>query len=99
MTLAIYPLSSACKNGALSLHRRKGARLPAKNVSMPDREKPSLPASDMSEQIVAIAMSADMAAFETLFKEYSPRIRAYLLKLTRNGQAAEDLMQEILLAI
>lgn len=53
----------------------------------------------MSEYIVAIAMSADMAAFETLFREYGPRIRAYLLKLTRNSQAAEDLMQETMLAI
>ena len=81
------------------MHRRKSARLPAKDASMSDSEKPSLPAADMSEQIVAIAMSADMAAFETLFKEYAPRIRAYLLKLTRNGQAAEDLMQETMLAI
>lgn len=40
-----------------------------------------------------------MAAFQTLFQAYSPRIRAYLLKMTRNPQASEDLMQETMLAI
>ncbi|MBJ3785939.1 sigma-70 family RNA polymerase sigma factor [Devosia sp. MSA67] len=40
-----------------------------------------------------------MAAFEALFRDFGPRIRAYLLKLTRDRQAAEDLMQETMLAI
>lgn len=57
------------------------------------------PAEDVGKQIVAIAAKADMAAFQALFQSYSPRIRAYLIKLTRNPQAAEDLMQETMLAI
>lgn len=57
------------------------------------------PSEDPSALIVAIAARADMAAFQSLFQTYSPRIRAYLLKLTRNSQAAEDLMQETMLAI
>ena len=61
-------------------------------------EAPAPAAADMSAQIVAIA-KADMAAFEALFRDFGPRIRAYLLKLTRDSQAAEDLMQETMLAI
>jgi RNA polymerase sigma factor, sigma-70 family len=57
------------------------------------------PAPDTGSLILAIAAKADMAAFEALFREFGPRIRAYLLKLTRDGQAAEDLMQETMLAI
>ena len=55
--------------------------------------------ADTSAQIVAIAARQDLAAFESLFRDFGPRIRAYLLKLTRDGQAAEDLMQETMLAI
>ncbi|ODT65423.1 MAG: RNA polymerase subunit sigma [Pelagibacterium sp. SCN 63-23] len=57
------------------------------------------PVEDVSRQLVAIAAHADMDAFQELFQAYSPRIRAYLLKMTRNPQAAEDLMQETMLAI
>lgn len=55
--------------------------------------------TETSAQIVAIAKSADMAAFEALFRDFGPKIRAYLFKLTRDGQAAEDLTQETMLAI
>ena len=57
------------------------------------------PPDSMAAQIVAIATRADMAAFEALFRDFGPRVRAYLLKLTRDSQAAEDLMQETMLAI
>ncbi|WP_375598670.1 sigma-70 family RNA polymerase sigma factor [Devosia sp. Naph2] len=66
---------------------------------MPERTNAATPMTATSDQIVAIAARADMTAFEALFKEFGPRIRAYLLKLTRDGQAAEDLMQETMLAI
>lgn len=59
----------------------------------------SEPADDVSGLVLAIAANADMAAFQQLFQSYSPRIRGYLLKLTRDGQAAEDLMQETMLSI
>ncbi|WP_338721832.1 sigma-70 family RNA polymerase sigma factor [Devosia sp. XK-2] len=66
---------------------------------MTDRIEAATAPTETSAQIVAIARRADMAAFEALFREFGPRIRAYLLKLTRDGQAAEDLMQETMLAI
>lgn len=67
---------------------------------MTDRNVPAVPPNDtISAQIVAIAASRDMASFEALFRDFGPRIRAYLLKLTRDGQAAEDLTQETMLAV
>ncbi len=67
---------------------------------MTDREVPVAPPNgDIGALIVAIAAARDMVAFEALFREFGPRIRAYLLKLTRDGQAAEDLLQETMLAI
>ena len=66
---------------------------------MTHRTDAAAPPTETGAQIVAIAARADMAAFEALFKDFSPRVRAYLLKLTRDGQAAEDLMQETMLAI
>lgn len=53
----------------------------------------------MSDLIVAIAATRDVDAFEALFRQCSPRIRAYLLKMTRDAQATEDLVQETMLAI
>ncbi|MBJ7576427.1 sigma-70 family RNA polymerase sigma factor [Devosia sp. MC532] len=49
--------------------------------------------------LVAVAESRDVAALRKIFTLYSPRIRAYLIKHTRDVQAAEDLVQEVMLAI
>jgi len=101
MSLAIYPLAGPCQDAALPLRRRLAVPAPDKgNYRMTQRPKATSDGqpTDMAAQIVAIA-TADMAAYEALFREFGPRIRAYLLKLTRDGQAAEDLMQETMLAI
>lgn len=66
---------------------------------MTDPSEPAMPPADTSALIRAIADRQDMAAFEALFRDFGPRIRAYLIKLTRDGQAAEDLMQETMLAV
>jgi RNA polymerase sigma factor (sigma-70 family) len=101
MTLAIYPLSGPCENGALPVRRYFASRIRSGKLKVKtDQEQAGIsPAEDVSGQILAIAGSADMEAFQSLFQAYSPRIRAYLLKLTRNPQASEDLMQETMLAI
>ncbi|MBE7734010.1 sigma-70 family RNA polymerase sigma factor [Devosia sp. CC-YST696] len=101
MTLAIYPLAGPCEDRERPLRRRFVARV--KNGYPLVNKEQSLaapdPAEDLSAKILAIADHADMDAFQSLFQSYAPRIRAYLLKLTRNAQAAEDLMQETMLAI
>jgi RNA polymerase sigma factor (sigma-70 family) len=66
---------------------------------MTEKDKSASASEEMSRRIVAIAASADMVAFESLFREFAPRIRAYLIKMTRDVQASEDLVQETMLAI
>lgn len=101
MNQAIYPLPGPCENGLLP--RRRHFALPLRKgvtVVMSDKDTPvAPPPADMAGYIVAIAERADMAAFEALFAAFGPRVRAYLLKATRNGQAAEDLTQEAMLMI
>ncbi len=80
---------------AFSARMRNGNR----QVNTEQGQNSPQAAEDVGAQILAIAARADMEAFQTLFRAYSPRIRAYLLKMTRNAQAAEDLMQETMLAI
>ncbi len=101
MTLVIYPLTRKCDHDAAMMRRRRAAPLKDKTRQvMTDAPKDdgAFP-DDISSRLVAIAASADMVAFEALFREFSPRIRAYLLKMTRDAQASEDLMQETMLAI
>lgn len=101
MTLVIYPLTGKCENGAAMTRPRRAAPRKDENrqvMTTDDNQDGSFP-NDLGTKLVAIAASADMVAFEALFREFSPRIRAYLLKMTRDPQASEDLMQETMIAI
>lgn len=53
----------------------------------------------LSQMLTAVGQSKDIEAFESLFRYYGPRVRAYMAKLARDGQAAEELMQETMLAV
>lgn len=99
MTLAIYPPARACEDGAFSKRCRSVVPAQARGRIVTDKDHSSSSPEEMSARIVAIAAAADMAAFEALFREFAPRIRAYLFKMTRDMQASEDLMQETMLAI
>ncbi|QLF71284.1 sigma-70 family RNA polymerase sigma factor [Peteryoungia desertarenae] len=54
---------------------------------------------NFTELLAAVGKDRDIEAFETLFKHYGPKVRAYMAKLARDGQAAEELMQETMLAV
>lgn len=101
MTLAIYPSARTCEYDAVPA--RAGFATPVMNgsphVTTRGDKASHKPESDIGGLILAIAAHADMEAFHTLFQSYGPRIRAYLLKMTRDPQAAEDLTQETMLAI
>lgn len=98
MTLAIYPSKGPCEDTARPPRRRLA--VPAQTKGMPVMEKRnSSPGEDIGARIVAIAASADMDAYEALFRDFGPRIRAYMIKMTRDAQVSEDLMQETMLAI
>ncbi|WP_051085619.1 sigma-70 family RNA polymerase sigma factor [Rhizobium sp. 42MFCr.1] len=47
----------------------------------------------------AVGRDRDMAAFEALFRHYGPRIKAYMVRLARDGSVAEELMQETMIAV
>ncbi|HJS87153.1 MAG TPA: sigma-70 family RNA polymerase sigma factor [Acetobacteraceae bacterium] len=53
----------------------------------------------LSECIVAVARTGDLAAFTTLFLHFAPRLKTYFVRLGSNQGAAEDLAQETLLAV
>lgn len=53
----------------------------------------------MAECLRSIAASQDRAAFESLFRHFAPRIKAYLLKSGGDSAAAEELMQETMVTV
>ncbi|MDQ0420407.1 sigma-70 family RNA polymerase sigma factor [Rhizobium sp. CRIBSB] len=54
---------------------------------------------NFSQLLAAVGRDRDIEAFETIFKYYGPKVRSYMAKLARDGQAAEELMQETMLAV
>jgi RNA polymerase sigma-70 factor (ECF subfamily) len=51
-----------------------------------------------TEAAVAAAVRGDLAAFETIYREYSPRVYGLCLRLTGQREAAEDCTQESFVA-
>jgi RNA polymerase sigma factor (sigma-70 family) len=76
-------------------------------VSLPVRRTPLCPAGivlmrpveDWDLLICRVAEGRDKAAFQELFQHFAPRVKAYLMRLGVNAQAADDLAQEALLAL
>lgn len=54
---------------------------------------------DMSCLLAAVARERDVEAFETLFRHYGPRVKAYMARQARDQQAAEELMQETMMVV
>nr|WP_154664871.1 sigma-70 family RNA polymerase sigma factor [Allorhizobium undicola] len=54
---------------------------------------------DMSHLLAAVAQHRDYEAFEKLFRHYAPRVKAYMARQARDNQAAEELMQETMMAV
>jgi RNA polymerase sigma factor (sigma-70 family) len=96
MSLAIYPFDRPCEDAAFNPRRRRV--VPAQTRDRPVTDTQNAP-PDPGKRIVAIAASGDMAEFEALFREFGPRIRAYLIKMTRDVAASEDLLQETMLSV
>ena len=51
------------------------------------------------ELLLAVGVSQDRQAFNTLFQRFSKKIFAMGMKLTRNEQLAHDLVQEALMTV
>ena len=102
MMLNTIPISAdACQNGPRLLTRQTAVAQPHKgktSVSMSDSAD-DLAQRNFSKLLAAVGRDRDIEAFEEIFRHYSPKIRAYMAKLARDGQAAEELMQETMLAV
>lgn len=49
--------------------------------------------------ILRVARQQDRSAFADLFGHYGPRVKSYLVRLGANRATAEDLLQEVMLAV
>jgi RNA polymerase sigma-70 factor (ECF subfamily) len=54
---------------------------------------------DMPRLLVAVAQHRDVEAFETLFRHFAPRVKAYMARQARDSQLAEELMQETMMMV
>nr|WP_230987465.1 sigma-70 family RNA polymerase sigma factor [Allorhizobium terrae] len=54
---------------------------------------------DMPRLLAAVGRDRDVEAFETLFRHYGPRVKAYMARQSRDAQAAEELMQETMMVV
>ncbi|MBA5778567.1 sigma-70 family RNA polymerase sigma factor [Stappia sp. F7233] len=49
--------------------------------------------------ILQVAVARDQAAFTALFDHFAPRIKAYLMRLGADAGSAEELTQEVMIAL
>jgi RNA polymerase sigma-70 factor (ECF subfamily) len=55
--------------------------------------------TDFADLVEKIAASADKAAFTRLFAYYAPRVKGYLLRLGMSQAEAEEVAQEVMVAV
>ncbi len=101
MSLSIPFAPQTCQIHASAPLRRRRAR---QGIGM---TKPKIPASKAAEPtpaqlatlLVTVGRDRDVEAFEALFRFYAPKIRAFMALKTKDRQAAEELMQETMMAV
>ena len=64
-----------------------------------DSSEGSAPYDAHIRDILAIARAQDRAAFARVFGHFGPRVKSYLLRLGADQGQAEDLTQEVMLAV
>lgn len=50
-------------------------------------------------RLVAVGTRRDRAAFEELFRQYAPRVKAFLIRSGLNAGTAEDCMQDVMVTL
>jgi RNA polymerase sigma-70 factor (ECF subfamily) len=53
----------------------------------------------LDELIARVAQRQDRAAFAALFEHFAPRVKAYLMRLGADDGSAQELAQEVMLAV
>ena len=59
----------------------------------------SVSEEDISALLAAVRDNGDIDAFETVFRHFAPRIRAYMLRLVKDARLAEELVQETMMTV
>jgi RNA polymerase sigma-70 factor (ECF subfamily) len=54
---------------------------------------------DLRALLQAVGARRDMEAYETLFRHFAPRVKAYMARTGGGNQIAEELMQETMIAV
>ena len=54
---------------------------------------------DMVALLGAVGARRDLGAYEALFRHFAPRVKAYMARMGGDGQLAEELMQETMIAV
>lgn len=63
------------------------------------KEFPNREGNDHYVLMQRISLNRDVAAFELLFKDFAPKVKAYMSKLTSDRLLAEELMQETMVTV
>jgi len=89
---------------AVWLRRPAGLVRPAaraiKQAMLADQAPPRAGQDPALDELIArVARHQDRAAFAALFDHFAPRVKAYLMRLGADDGAAEELAQEVLLAV
>ena len=71
----------------------------AKVVKVTGTTRDDAVAATMAECLKSVARMKDRAAFETLFRHFAPRVKAYLMRSGGDPAAAEELMQETMTSV
>lgn len=59
----------------------------------------TLTVEEAADLIAAIAARQDRAAFETLFRHYAPRVKAFVMRGGADAEAAQEVAQETLIMV
>ena len=77
----------------------RGTRAFVASVDRMAKDQAPVTGDDYSQLIVAVARTADRAAFTALFGHFAPRIKAYLIRSGSDEVLADELAQETLLSV
>jgi RNA polymerase sigma-70 factor, ECF subfamily len=65
-----------------------------------EKEDVKLDAERINSLMAAVADARDLEAFETLYRHFCPRIRSYMIRLTKGNRVlAEELTQETMMKV
>lgn len=65
----------------------------------PKLKNKEIPPAELVRLLVRVGQYRDIGSFETLFRYYAPKVRAFMAMKTKDRQQAEELMQETMTSV